>query len=118
MMEGAFPARAQGAVSTLRVAEQPVGVAVRHPRRLARSLGIPVVSSPEAMRDHEWLYYVGSAASFDPRGQKIATAFATVLRHAGVRSRSSAPRDLDWECVRRLGNEMLFQALAEPLVGH
>ena len=33
----------------------------------------------------DYLYYVGSASSFDPRGQKIARAFVKVAQAAGVK---------------------------------
>ena len=65
----------------------------------------------------DWLFYVGSAMSYDPRGQKIARAFVTVLRHAGVRvGILGADEGSTGECARRLGNEMLFQQLAGALV--
>jgi Fe-S oxidoreductase len=118
MMEGAFPHELKTVFDAYESQSNPWGLPSDTRGDWAESLGIPVVSSPEAMRDHEWLYYVGSAASFDPRGQKIATAFATALRHAGVRfAILGAAETSTGECVRRLGNEMLFQALAEPLVG-
>lgn len=63
------------------------------------------------------LFYVGSAESFDPRGQKIARAFTDILRAAGVRfAILGAGEPTTGECVRRVGNEMLFQQLARSLV--
>jgi Fe-S oxidoreductase len=60
---------------------------------------------------------VGSAESFDPRGQQIAAAFARILRHAGVRFAILGARETSTgECVRRAGNEMLFQQLANTLI--
>jgi Fe-S oxidoreductase len=77
---------------------------------------VPIVDSAEAMRGVEYLFYVGSAQSFDPRGQKIARAFARILQHAGVRfAILGAAETSTGECVRRAGNEMLFQALATSL---
>jgi len=56
--------------------------------------------------------------SFDPRGQKIARAFVAILKQAGVRFAILGPREgSTGECVRRLGNEILFQQLATSLVG-
>jgi Fe-S oxidoreductase len=55
--------------------------------------------------------------SFDPRGQKIARAFVSILKHAGVRFGMLGAREgSTGECVRRVGNEMLFQQLAAALV--
>jgi len=60
---------------------------------------------------------VGSAESFDARGQKIAAAFAKVMRAAGVRIAVLGARETSTgECVRRAGNEMLFQQLGTALV--
>jgi Fe-S oxidoreductase len=56
--------------------------------------------------------------SFDPRGQKIARAFVQVMKRGGVRFGMLGPREgSTGECVRRVGNEMLFQQLAAALVG-
>jgi len=119
MMEGAFPHELKGVFDGYESQSNPWALPSDTRGDWARALGVPVVSTPEAMRGYDWLYYVGSAASFDPRGQKIATAFAKVLQHAGVRfAILGAAETSTGECVRRLGNEMLFQALAEPLVAN
>src|SRR6185436_10738123 len=73
----------------------------------ARDLGVPVVTNPEQIKDLDYLYYVGSAESFDPRGQRVARAIVAIL---GVAETSTG------ECVRRAGNEMLFQQLAAALI--
>jgi Fe-S oxidoreductase len=60
---------------------------------------------------------VGSAQSFDQNGQRIARAFVTILREAGVSfGILGALEPTTGECVRRAGNEMLFQQLAGTLV--
>ncbi len=83
----------------------------------ARDLGVPLVRSAADLQGLELLFYVGSAMSYDPRGQKIARAFVAVLQHAGVRFGILGAREgSTGECARRLGNEMLFQQLAGTLV--
>src|SRR5207342_1988951 len=68
-------------------------------------------------RQLDYLYYVGSAESFDPRGQKVARAFVEILREAGVTFGILGTAETSTgECVRRAGNEMLFQQLAATLV--
>src|SRR6185503_11927761 len=80
-------------------------------------LSIPVVTKAEDVQELDWLFYVGSAESFDPRGQKIARAFAQILQHAGVKfGILGAAETSTGESVRRTGNEMLFQTLAKQLV--
>ena len=69
------------------------------------------------MQALDYLFYVGSAESFDPRAQKIAVAFVKILKHAGIRFGILGARETSTgECVRRAGNEMLFQQLARALV--
>ena len=82
----------------------------------AKDLGLPLVQGPEDLKDIDFLFYVGSAMSYDPRGQKIARAFATVAQAAGVKlGLLGAAEGSTGECARRLGNEMLFQQLATAL---
>ncbi len=61
----------------------------------------------------EVLYWVGCAAAFDPRNQKVARAVATCLHAAGV---TFAVLGQEESCTgdpaRRMGNEYVFQILA------
>jgi Fe-S oxidoreductase len=83
----------------------------------ARALDVPVITNADQMAQVDYLFYVGSAESFDVRGQKIARAFVQVLRAAGVSFGILGPREpTTGECVRRVGNVMLFQQLAATLV--
>lgn len=60
------------------------------------------------------LWFVGDYASFDPRNQKVSRAFARILHSAGIdfgilyEGETTAGND-----VRRVGEEGLFQQLAE-----
>lgn len=62
----------------------------------------------------EVLWFVGDYASFDPRSQKVSRAFARILHDAGIdfgilhEGETTAGND-----VRRVGEEGLFQQLAE-----
>ena len=72
---------------------------------------------PEDAQALDYLFYVGSAESFDPRAQRIAVAFVKIMQRAGVRFGILGARETSTgECVRRAGNEMLFQQLARSLV--
>ena len=112
------PARAARRLRRLRGAEQPVGPARRHARRLGGRRGRAGPARRRARASGlDYLFYVGSAESFDARGQKIAAAFARILRAAGVSIAVLGARETSTgECVRRAGNEMLFQQLAATLV--
>jgi Fe-S oxidoreductase len=75
------------------------------------------VRSAQDMAGLAVLFHVGSAMSLNLRGQKIARAFVAVLQAAGVRFGILADAEgSSGECVRRVGNEMLFQQLAGSLV--
>ena len=82
-------------------------VAVRRARRSRRC------SRPGELDGLEVLYWVGCAAAFDPRNQKVARAVATCLHAAGV---SFAVLGQEESCTgdpaRRMGNDYVFQILA------
>jgi Fe-S oxidoreductase len=116
LMEGAFPHELKPVFEAYEVQSNPWGLPAEGRGDWAAGLGIPVVQTPEDMQALDYLFYVGSAGSFDPRAQKIAVAFVRILRHAGVRFGILGPRETSTgECVRRAGNEMLFQQLARAL---
>ena len=77
----------------------------------AEGLDVPTVdSNPE----FEYLFWVGCAASFDPRAQKIARSTVELLTKAGV---SFAVLGREETCTgdpaRRIGDEFLFQERAQ-----
>lgn len=75
---------------------------------------LPVKTMAECEGQTEYLYYVGSAASFDQRNQKIAQAFAKLLLAAGVDfAILGEEEESDGDSARRLGNEFLYQELVQ-----
>lgn len=80
----------------------------------ADGLEVPTVQSNPQF---EYLLWVGCAAAFDPRAQKVARATVTLLKRAGV---SFAVLGTEEKCTgdpaRRLGEEFLFQQLASENV--
>ena len=117
MMDGEFPHELKPVFDAYEVQSNPWGLAADTRGAWAKSLDVPVVGSPEEVKELDYLFYVGSAESFDPRGQKIATAFVKVLKAANVKfGILGAAEGSTGECVRRAGNEMLFQQLAGTLV--
>ncbi|HEY5808960.1 MAG TPA: (Fe-S)-binding protein [Povalibacter sp.] len=117
MMDGEFPAELRTVFDAYEVQSNPWGLPADTRGDWARGLGVPIVTSAEEMARVDWLYYVGSAESFDPHGQKVARAFVSILKEAGVSfGILGAGEPTTGECVRRAGNEMLFQQLAATLV--
>ena len=117
MMNGEFPHELKAVFHAYEVQGNPWGLPADTRGDWARELGVPIARSAEDVAGLDYLFYVGSAESFDPRGQKIARAFATILQRAGVKFAILGPDEPSTgECVRRTGNEMLFQELAAKLV--
>jgi Fe-S oxidoreductase len=76
--------------------------------------GSPPALGEGAGERFEYLFFVGCAASFDPRTQKIARSVVKILQRAGV---SFAVLGEEEGCTgdpaRRIGHEYIFQMLAK-----
>ncbi len=117
LMEGAFPHELKAVFDAYEVQSNPWALPAETRGDWAAGLDVTVVQTAEQMRELDYLFYVGSAESFDPQAQKIAVAFVKILKHARLRFGILGARETSTgECVRRAGNEMLFQQLARALV--
>ena len=117
MMDGEFPHELRAVFSAYEVQSNPWGLPADTRGDWAHTAGVPILRDAAHAREVDYLFYVGSAESFDVRGQKIAAAFANVLRAAGITVAVLGARETSTgECVRRAGNEILFQQLAATLV--
>ena len=116
MIAGEFPHELKHLFEAVEAEGNPWGLPASERGSWAEGLGVPVVRDAAQMASLEVLFYVGSAMSYDPRGQKIARAFVRILQHAGVKFGILGAREgSTGECVRRVGNEMLFRQLATAL---
>jgi len=62
----------------------------------------------------EYIYFVGCAASFDERNQKVARATISLMKEAGLDVGILGMQEgCSGDPARRMGNEYLFQMLAE-----
>jgi Fe-S oxidoreductase len=114
MGESRFPQEAGALLRNIEQAKNPWGVAQSERADWADGLGVRTL---EDGRAPEYLYWVGCAASFDDRSKKIAQATARTLQKAGVPFAILGPRELcNGDPARRMGNEYLFQQLAEENV--
>ncbi len=117
MIAGEFPHELKKVFEAYEAQSNPWGLQAAQRGDWAHELDVPVVRTAADAAGLDYLFYVGSAMSFDPRGQKIARAFVAILKQAGVRFGMLGAREgSTGECVRRVGNEMLFQQLAAALV--
>jgi Fe-S oxidoreductase len=75
---------------------------------------VPIVKELEKKGEKfDYLFFVGSMGSYDNRSQKIAQSFARVLNEAGVKFAILGNKEKNsGDTPRRLGNEFLFQELA------
>ena len=81
--------------------------------RLAWAEGLDVPTA-ESNPDFEYLFWVGCAAAFDPRAQKIARATAQLLQRAGVNFAVLGNEETcTGDPARRIGDEFLFQERAQ-----
>ncbi|MGZ8635802.1 MAG: heterodisulfide reductase-related iron-sulfur binding cluster [Actinomycetota bacterium] len=112
MAESRFPPEAGALLRNLEAASNPWGLSQAQRADWAAGLDVRVVGDGE--RAPEYLYWVGCAGSFDDRAKAISRAVVEVLRHAGVSFAILGPRELcTGDPARRMGNEYLFQTLAE-----
>jgi Fe-S oxidoreductase len=113
MMDGQYPAELKKVFDAYEVQSNPWGLPADTRGDWAQDLGLPLVRSAADLQAVDWLFYVGSAESFDQNGQRIARAFVQILRQARVSfGILGADEPSTGECVRRAGNELLFQQLA------
>lgn len=110
MGESRFPAEAGAMLRNLETRSNPWGIAQSQRADWAEGLDVAVVNGVAP----EYLYWVGCAGSFDERARDISRAVAELLRRAGVSFAILGPRELcTGDPARRMGNEFLFQTLAE-----
>jgi len=76
---------------------------------LPEDLGVKTMAEdPEV----DYLYFVGSAASYDKRNQKVAIAFLKIMQKAGIKVGILGAEEADsGDAALRGGNEYLFHAL-------
>ncbi len=111
LMEGSAPPEAQRAMTNIERAGNPWGEPRETRGDWAKDLGVPTFAERP---DAEYLYFVGCAASFDRRNQKVARALVQVLRAAGVSFAILASEETcNGDPARRIGNEYLWQVQAQ-----
>lgn len=114
LTESKFPAEAQTMFTNLERQGNPWGQARQARAEWAASMGVKTVDEDP---DAEVVYWVGCAAIYDGRNRKIAEALIKSLKAAGVRFAVTGPEaTCTGDPARRLGNEYLFQQLAQENV--
>jgi Fe-S oxidoreductase len=112
--EARFPSELTRTFKGMETQSNPWGIGAEKRFDWAQGLDVPTIADRP---DAEYLYYVGCAGAFDDRNKKTTQAFARVLRKAGVDFACLAKEELcNGETARRLGNEYLYQAMAQACV--
>jgi Fe-S oxidoreductase len=113
LMESNFPTELGTAYRAMENASNPWNMNQGERGDWASKLeSIPVVD-PGSPFEHEYLYWVGCAGSFDDKNKKVTLAVAKLLQRAGVDFAILGPSELcTGDPARRSGNEYLYQMLA------
>ena len=113
MMESSFPSEVAGVFKNMEVNSNPWGVGWASRGDWAKALGVKVLSDAEE-KEIDILYYVGCSGSFDDRSKKVTVSFVKVLQAAGINfGVLGAEEKCCGDSARRIGNEYLFQTLAQ-----
>jgi len=114
LVESSFPDEAARVFKSLETQGNPWGIGSNRRTEWCEDLAIPRASEGG---DFDWLFFVGCAGAFDDRQKKVSRAIVRILRAAGVRFAILGEEETcNGETARRLGNEYLFQTLAQANV--
>ncbi|MBL8112717.1 MAG: (Fe-S)-binding protein [Acidobacteria bacterium] len=110
-----FPKEAQTAFNGMERQGNPWNLPAADRDAWTQELPFPVLTMAEAAHgDVEVLFWVGCAGSYEDRAKKVSRALATLLTAAGVKwAILGSEEACTGDSARRLGNEYLFQTLAQ-----
>jgi Fe-S oxidoreductase len=112
--EARFPKELTRTFKNMETQSNPWGIDSGQRFEWAEGMKVPTLADKP---DAEFLYYVGCAGAFDDRNKKTTQAFVRVLQKAGVDFACLAREEsCNGETARRLGNEYLYQTMAQTLV--
>jgi len=111
LMASQFPQELNPFFRNIETNSNPWGIGFAARADWAQDLEVKLFSQhPQA----EYLFWVGCAGSFDEEGKKVAKSLVTIMNKAGL---DFAILGTEEKCcgdsLRRLGNEYLFQMIAE-----
>ncbi|MBK5223174.1 MAG: (Fe-S)-binding protein [Acidimicrobiia bacterium] len=112
LMESNFPTELGSAYRGMENSGNPWGISQSERADWAKDLDVPILEPTDAF-DHEYLYWVGCAGSFDDKNRKVSQAMAKLLKRAGIDFAILGPSEnCTGDPARRSGNEYIFQMLA------
>ena len=112
--ESRFPAELTRTFKSMETQGNPWGIDAATRGDWAEGFGVPTMAEKP---DAEYLYFVGCAGSFDDRNKKTTQALVKILQKAGVDfAILGVEEPCNGETARRIGNEYLFQTMAQMAV--
>ena len=114
LMESNFPTELGNAYRSMENSGNPWGMSQGDRADWITALPdeVTVVDGSSAL-EHEYLYWVGCAGSFDDKNRKVTVATAKLLQRAGIDFAILGPSEMcTGDPARRSGNEYIFQMLA------
>jgi Fe-S oxidoreductase len=112
--ESRFPTELTRTFKGMETQSNPWGIDAAQRAAWADGLDIPTMAEKP---DAEYLYFVGCAGSFDDRNKRTTQALAKILKKAGVDFAILGVEEMcNGETARRIGNEYLFQTMAQMSV--
>jgi len=117
LVESSFPSEAGTMLKNLENKGNPWGVGAK--ARLEWTQGLPFDvpvfgEDVEDLAEVDYLYWVGCAGALEDRAKKTTRAFAELLHIAGVKFAVLGENEAcSGDPARRLGNEFVFQMLAQ-----
>jgi Fe-S oxidoreductase len=114
MMESRFPHELQLIFKNMETNATPWQFSSAERADWAEGLAVKTMAEDSNV---DVLYWVGCAGAYDDRNKKVARAFVNLLNKAGVRfSILGTEEQCTGDAARRVGNEYLFQMLAQANV--
>ena len=114
LMESNFPTELGTAYRSMENSSNPWGMSQSERGTWASKVeGVPIVEPGDTSFDHEYLYWVGCAGSFDDKNQRVSVSMAKLMQRAGLDFAILGPAEnCTGDPARRSGNEYIFQMLA------
>ena len=114
LMESSFPPEAVTVFKNMETNSNPWGIGWAERGNWAKELGVKKIGeNPDA----EILLWVGCSGAFDERNKKVSTALVRIMNAAGIHFAILGEEEkCCGDSARRLGNEYLFQMLAQENV--
>jgi Fe-S oxidoreductase/nitrate reductase gamma subunit len=115
LVETKYSSEVRLTLKNLEKSNNPWGAARGTRAEWAKELG---VKNFKEVENPEYLFWVGCVGSFDARNQKVATSLVKILQASGIRFGILGNEEgCCGDPARRIGNEYLFQTMAEANIG-